>query len=330
LKLADESITRGVKPQELQAARAVERSHHYGDDRLKVNLRRLENVARGKEIADTIRSLSLVNSEAEASERWDVLVCPVKCPDQRLAPGDSGAGEPKSIVLQRKDGSVLATVADGEDQLRKIRDALEGEARWRFVNALENKNPNSQIQIELRVVPIEVKQDADGIKWARDKEIRTADGGQLELTEGDYVNIELKNSGTKDAYVTVLDLQNNGVIGPIWPYPEAGSKMQENRIPADKQWHRINKDTYIFEIEKPYGKEIYKAIATNEPADFSPLLDRKFLSRKDKDPVQQKLAQTPLGQLLSSITMGKRSAQASVNPADWASAVEIFVVKERR
>lgn len=330
LKLADESIAKGVKVQELQAARAVERSHHYGDNRLKVNLLRLENTARGKEIADRIRSLYLVNSETKAVDRWDVLVCPVKCPDQRLAPGDSSEDDPNSIVLQRQDGSVLATVAGGEDQLQKIRDALEGEARWRFVNALDNKSPNSQIHIELRVVPIEVKQDGDGIKWARDKEIRTAEGGQLELTEGEHVNIELKNSGTKDAYVTVLDLQSNGVIGPIWPHPEAGSKMQENRIPADKQWHRIARDTYIFEIEKPYGKEIYKAIATGEPADFSPLLDRKFLSRKDTDPVQQKLAQTPLGQLLSSITLGKRSAHASVNPADWASAVEIFVVKERR
>ena len=331
LKLTDESIAKGVNPQELQAARAVERSHQYGDDRLKVNLRRLENAARGKEIADSVRSLPLVNSGAEAVDRWDVLVCPVACPDQRLAPSESGEGGPDSIVLQRRDGSVLATVAAGEAQLRKIRDALEGEARWRFVNALENKNPSSQIQIELRVIPIKVEPDGDsGFKWAGDKEIRTADGGQLELTEGDHVNIELKNSGTKDAYVTVLDLQSNGVIGPIWPGPQTGSQREENRIPADNQWHRIPKDEYIFEIEKPYGTEIYKAIATAEPADFSPLLDSKFLSRTDTPPAQQKLAQTPLGQLLMSIAKGKRSAHASVNPADWASAVEIFVVKERK
>jgi metacaspase-1 len=330
LRLADESTAKGVKPQELQAARAVERSHRYGDSRLKVNLRRLENAARGRELAERVRSLPLVNGGAEAAERWDVLACPVKCSDQRPAPGGSGADDPESIVLQRQDGSVLAVVPGGNDQLPKIRDALEGEARWRFLNALGNENPDSQIRIDLRVVPVEVERGGGWLKWARDKEIRTADGGQLELTEGDYVNIELKNSGTKDAYVTVLNLQNDGVIGPIWPHPDVASAMQENKIPADKQWHRLAKDTYIFRIEKPYGREVYKAIATGEPADFSPLLDRKFLARGADDPALRKLAQTPLGQLLTSITTGTRSAQASVNPADWASAVAIFVVKERR
>jgi hypothetical protein len=161
----------------------------------------------------------------------------------------------------------------------------------------------------------------------RDREVKITDGGQFELSEGDMVMIELRNTGGKDAFVTVLDLQNNGKIGPIWPHPDV--KVQENKIAADKEWHRLP-FPFVFRIEKPYGKEIYKAIATIEPADFSPLLNPEFLARGARDPAQQKLVQSPLGQLLMSVTMGQRSSLAAVNPTDWATAVEIFVVKEKK
>ena len=328
LRLTNESVAKGVQPQDLLAARAVEKSHQYGDNRLKVSTQNLNGILRGKEVIDSIRSIPLVNSDATSGDRWDVRICPVKCPDQQPSTSEVQQSEPNSVVLQRQDGSVVATIATGDGQLKKIQEALEGEARWRFVNALANKDLNSQIEIALRLVPVEVEIDPESGKVRRvkrDREIKRTDGGHFELSEGDMVMIELKNTGGKDAFVTVLDLQNNGKIGPIWPHPDV--KVQENKIAADKEWHRLPLP-FVFRIEKPYGKETYKAIATSEPADFSPLLDREFLVRGASDPSLRKLAQSPLGQLLTSITMGQRSP--SVDPANWTTAVEVFVVKERK
>jgi len=139
------------------------------------------------------------------------------------------------------------------------------------------------------------------------------------------VVLELRNTGYLDAYVTVLDLRGEGEIGPLWPYP--GLRVQDNRILADGKWVRIPAP-FVFRIDGPSGHEMFKAIATAEPADFSPLLDRDTIiamdSRHEPKPPG---AETPLGQLLRAATMGERS-QPSVAPGKWATAAVVFEVTE--
>jgi hypothetical protein len=249
LKLIDESIAKGAKPQDLQAARAVETSHQYGDNRLKVYIHNPESLDQAKETAAKLNALPLINTATSAKDLWDVRLCAGQCPDQKPSPTDSKNTGPETIVLQRQDGSLIAAIPAGPSQLEKIRDALDGESRWRFVNTLANKDPVSKIQIALRLVPVEVQLNDAGeiVKWMGNREAKMTDGGQFELAEDDYVNIELKNDGEKDAFVTVLDLLNDGTIRPIWPYP--GIKVQENRIPADKKWHRLPQSPYTFRTD---------------------------------------------------------------------------------
>ena len=119
--------------------------------------------------------------------------------------------------------------------------------------------------------------------------------------------------------------RGEGEIGPLWPYP--GLRVQDNRIPADGRWVRIP-EPFVFRIDGPSGHEMFKAIATAEPADFSPLLDRDTIiamdSRHEPKPPG---AETPLGRLLRAATMGERS-QPSVAPGKWATAAVVFEVTE--
>jgi hypothetical protein len=332
LKLSDEAVAGGIKPEHVHTARAVETLHRYGDNRLRVALHGFATHARADELARLLRALPLVRHVSAAGDAWDVRLCEGRCPDEKnekkTAATVAAVVEAGAVVLQREDGSVVATATSGARQPEEIKNALEGEARWRFINALVNRNPHSKIRIEMRVVAVEVELDkASGLvnKILRDKELRQTDGGRLEFSEGEHVMVELRNTGASDAFVTVLDLQNDGSINPLWPHPEV-PKAQENKIPADRRWHRLPWP-FVFRIEKPYGREIYKAIATDAPADFSPLLDKKFL-RRSMDAAQQKAAATPLGQLLQAAADGQPSTRAAgVNPSDWATANAIFFVK---
>ena len=144
------------------------------------------------------------------------------------------------------------------------------------------------------------------------------DGNRLVLRDGDYVALELRNNSAEDAYVTVLDLSPDGSINPMFPHPQA---PHDNKIVADKQWHRLPMP-FVFTMGPPYGHEIFKAIATREPADFSSLLQGQTVEGSRGAP------KNPLGALLLSSSTGRRGANfADISPGDWSTAAATFEVQ---
>ncbi len=314
-----------VTPEELRAARAVETQHQYGDNRLKVEASALGALPRGREILDQIGGLPLVDLGAAAADGWNVRLRPVQGP----AP-EGGEGGPGRLALEREDGVAIATLTDGPDLVREMCDALERESRWRFVKALENRATGSLIQVELRLVPVEVKKNRRGkvTEVVGDRDIALSEGGQMTLAPGDAVMVEWRNSGNMDAYGTVLDLRSNGTIGPLYPHPSLAHRVDENKIPADKQWHRIP-FPYVWFIREPAGVETFKVVATAEPADFSPLLDAETVrgGKVRGEPLSQRPEMTsPIGRLLLAATMGLRAEPAAVDVGDWSTASVTFVV----
>ena len=137
--------------------------------------------------------------------------------------------------------------------------------------------------------------------------------------------LELRNTGYRDVYVTVLDLHDEGSIGPLWPYP--GLRVSDNRIPADGQWVRIP-EPFVFQIEGPAAFELFKAIATVEPADFSPLLDAQSAAHTQRNAgLAPDGPGSALGELLRAATLGQRSS-ATIAPGNWATAEVGFVVTD--
>jgi hypothetical protein len=329
LKLTSESVQKGVKPEALTAARAVEKSHQYGDNRLKVIIENLEGMLHGKEILNNLRAMPLISSEVTTEDGWDVRICPVKCPDQQPLAAVPIQSDPNSVVLQRQDGSVIGTVAAGKDQLTTVQNMIEGEARWRFVNALVNRDPTSQIQIELRLVRVEVEINESGsVKTViGDKQVKRTDGGQFELSEGDMVMIELKNTGSKDAFVTVLDLQADGTIGPLWPYP--GLKVQENKIAPDKQWHRIPWPL-VFENREALRERDLQSHSDKRGCRFQSAAGSQVSRTRRKRPRSSEVGPISFGPALEEHNNGSTFTLSAIDPTNWATAVEVFVVTDRK
>lgn len=305
----------------LAAARAVETFHNFGDVRLRVVFEEAAKKALGEAGLSELKALSLLNVEGGA-EDWNVRACRGACANERPAPGQEPAAG--ALTLMREDGSLIGRVAEGPELSGAVRRLLEGEARWRFVKALRNENdPN--LRIRMRLVPVTdiVRHPVTGRAAAATDlapEVQPAEGGRVVLHDGDTVMLEILNLGTVDVFVSVLDLRSNGEIGPLFPYPGIPTGHNENRIPVrndlrgDPVWQRVP-FPFVIGIEKPYGREVFKAIVTKGATDFSPL----FLPAEARDLQAGQTrgagrgaeeARSPLGQILLTATTGRTRGAA--------------------
>ena len=283
---------------DLKAARAIESEHNYGDSSLKV---RVETPG---DWANTLKDLPMV-SLADDKARYDLLL--------RSADG--------KIVVQRPDGTTFTQIVDDATAPAKLQKFLNDYWRWQFLLQLHNDDPKAALNVALRLVPVKVKLNAKGQidSVVSDREdVEITDGNRLVLRDGDSVVLELRNNSAEDAYVTVLDLPPDGSINPIFPHPQA---PHDNKIVADKQWHRLPMP-FVFTMGPPYGNEVFKAIATREPADFSSLLQGQTVQQSRGAP------KNPLGGLLLSSSTGQRGANfADIAPSDWSTSNATFEVR---
>jgi subtilisin family serine protease len=310
----NETFKDKLKTSALKFVRAIEVAHQYGERRLRVEAQSLEALPNGKTLIEQLQSLPFIAVTREANGKWDIRF--------RLSSGNRQSAQ---ILLEREDGSLLRQFPNDADSLQQIHQALASLSRSHFLRALENRDRDSQIKIELRLVPVEVELDSKGRvrRVITDKEAGQADQQQMILTEGDFVMLEIKNTGSLDAYVTVFDLRSDGLIAPLFPHPSIRS--YDNKIPVGEKWQRIPLP-FIFHIEKPYGAEVFKVIATRDKSDFSLLLDAETFARSSETEAMR----SPLGQLLKAATTGQRATLAAIAPDGWATASVKFVVVRRK
>jgi hypothetical protein len=338
------------------AARAFEVLHNY-ESVLKVALK---DAGGFEGLSDMLKQLGLVTTVPEADPTWNVLIRAVVQADR-----DEGRVplDFRGVILQRRNGrSVIAKVADGKELPRKVRDALVSEAKRVTLVSLANTAPN--IKIEMRLVPVEVE------KWRMaspthavieersaitDKKegIRYSKGGSIEFRLNDWYRVEVRNSSDSDVYVTILQLGADGRISPFFPRLEKNNLIITAKAPAAKNdgWMRIE-GPYV-RVSGPPGVESLHAIATREPANFSPLFDPGLLSgegerglsfterlrnliaelkgrRSDGEAalrVETALA-SPLGQIFVAEQEGRgvRGPGSSMPPPSWSTATVSYLI----
>ena len=278
---------------DLTAARAVETSHQYGDTRLKI-------------AAEGLAGQPALTAALQADE--GVVVVPTSgLPDVTLT---TAGGD---LVLTREDGgAVVSRFPPGPDLPARVVAALKRETQWQFVRALNNEDAGSPLRIEMRIVPAEVTGNADeGLTFIKDGPLRR---GPAQVGPSDVVTVEVRNIGTVDAYVTVLDVQSNADVQQLWPTPN--QTVSESLIPHGQpdRWQKLMQDPahpMLLQFGGSQGPETFKAIATREKVDFKTLATRGKLS--------------PLEQMLRSAALGTR-ASVAVTPSLWSTATVAFTV----
>jgi hypothetical protein len=338
----------GPVPESFRGARAFELTHNFGDVRLKVAAHNLAPSEAGREVAEALKSSSMVNAVADSAEGWDVRVCSNNCPDETTTPEGRAARLDGGFTVQRSDGSVIERVNDGVGASEGVRLALEGEARWRFIKGLNNEN-DPDVRIKMRLVPVadvEVDEETGLASKARKltAELTPGEGGQLAVRVDDYLMLEVMNLGSEDVWVSVLDINNDGAIGPLWPHPDIPVGLSgENRIPGTREgqpvWTPV-KLPFVVHITKPCGWETFKAIATLNKTNFAPLFQpsvSESIQRGERRGGSE--SQTVLGQVLMTAVTGLARGRGDVAGADpsrvvvppgWGSASVTFTVRPKQ
>jgi hypothetical protein len=237
-------------------------------------------------------------------------------------------GNPAQWILERDDGSIMTVVsATDSDPYRQIRLALEGEARWRAISSLENRDSHSPIRVEFRVTPVTVMRPitppVTPEQIGPDKPLEKAPSGQLVLRDEDFVLFDVRNLGQHDAWITIIDLANDATLRTLFPVASCSSK---NGIPHDSNWHRMY--CSLARVQNPSNRvELYKLIATSEYIDLTPLVDLN--AAKGAPLTSGKLS--PLAELLRAATLGQKSAGTNaVNPDYWFTATIPFLVQPHK
>ena len=252
--------TKWPKPAELKAARAVETEHNYGDLVLKVFLDGITGP-----VVEAIRQRKVLTTAEVTKDNYDVRV------------GMNREGD--KLILEHKDGRIIRELDPQTPEAAKAKivgEALFGAWMWLFVSRLRNDDPQSLIQVEFRLVPVEVELNPVTKKVRKIIRERTdvkPEGNRLVLHEGDCVVPEVRNSSKlSPAHITILDLASNGTIAPIYPKPRT---EDDTKFKTGEGWRSLGIN-YVFRATLPPGAtsdiDVFKAIGTREAADFSALL----------------------------------------------------------
>ncbi len=330
VKLTPEYVDK-VKDADLKAARAVEVYHNYTEQNLRVWVDGV-TLPKGWSEKDDYIAADDINKD-----NYDVVA-------RRLASMVDGkpelvleAGEP-ILVLERRDGTLLAryplTKHKEAGQLAElIRDRLLGEWRWVFLtrHLKSESQSGDRVHVKIRVVPLEVELDDDGVPRRIMGERKDFSEGEsvTRLQTGDFVTVDVWNLSQQSVFVSVLDLGPKGSITPLFPPKGAGNLTEyaPAQIPAGvKQWQRI--PHFAIRLKSPPGKEMFKVIATLEAADFRNLLyTPPELSGKGPEGLLPKGSQG-LGQLLNHARRGTKDGESIVFGPDWASSEAVFELVE--
>jgi hypothetical protein len=171
-------------------------------------------------------------------------------------------------------------------------------------------DPSNKLQVELRVVPVQVIKGPPGTKPTIVKKTLPEGAGPIHLEENDNFMLELRNRGKQPVFVTVIDLQPGGLIAPMFPNPRFNSTVIENLIDVGDTWHQVAYP-YIFKVTKPFGPELLKAIATLEPADFSSISTTRDMHERG--------VVHPLARMLMESNQGSRGVGLDVEITDWTT-----------
>jgi len=329
-------LDRSVEADKLRTARAFETQHFYEETALKVvlqDVRRVKggdavsaafvrNNARGGESFDLAEFTEARVDESLRGEAYDVKVYPAGEREVRDRVVPTGF---RGLVMERKDGTTLDTIAEGEDLTAQIKMALERENRFRTIKSLKD-NEDPRLKIDLRLIPVDVKLDAAGRVVAATPRavVQRNAGGMPEFKLGDHFMLEVENQGELDVYVTILNLRSDGKIGPGFPQTVAGTP--DNLI---KRGSTVRLPIpYVFVVTEPLGEESFRAIATIEPTDFTPLIDEELI-RRDAGLSGRggNAADSPLGKILRAAKTGTRSPLAASAPPSWATSSFTFFVR---
>lgn len=300
-------------------ARAVETAHRYAERPLRVRLTGLP-----AELEKSLRSISMLTTQAAAGTYYDVEL----------------RADKDALTLYRPEAKdPFARVDLGPDFAAQVDFLLRAEWRWRTVMNLRTEDRSAHLK--LRIVPVQCPVGPSLTGQILPERTDVPKTEPLRLRAGDCFQLELYNPTYNDLWPTVLQLAADGSIESTFPHPR---RLGVEPIPPGKTV-RIPMP-YIYRVElapnRNEERSTFKVIATTEPIDLSPLIQRAYqmsqapMERRDnaRSALELKMESNsstlgPLVRLLADAAMGEQRGGAGPLLLDAWGVTTTYLDQER-
>ena len=330
----------GVKPEDLKAARAVELERAFGAKPLHVlfeGVDRPDALLKPYAIIDSVddygRPVTKETYEVRVRHAGTIdpatgrkLLVDPKTGKDVLAPADGESRPRKDVIwVQARNGDVLDEFPANESA-GAIVEALVHEWQGRYLaeEVKRVEDPNQSINVKLFVEAVTVKKDVKSGKTEIEVRKDVFTDGTMQLRDGDRIRISVQNASTIPVFVTVVRIGRDGVF-PVFPLDSSVNyRLDPSRAPFPLPG-------VVYKMTKPYGTDLYKVIATKEPANFSGLMFRHRLppgligrgpaDAKDEDEIAKLPPKVhPLARLLRTAADGTKGNEPEILGTEWATA----------
>ena len=165
-----------------------------------------------------------------------------------------------------EDGFVFTS---GQD-LPALKEALKRFDRFRYLKGLTFTEQGLSAKVDL--IFIDDKGNIDSAKLKSRIQL-----GRLELRENDNVYLRIVNTGRKNIYINIVDIQPDGKINPILPNKNVRNK-NGNPAPVKAEDCLVKiADTLLLRdlainIQKPFGEETFKIFLSSSLLDLEDIL----------------------------------------------------------
>lgn len=185
-----------------------------------------------------------------------------------------------------KELSPITTIEQNIDQ---IFNKIAGYAQVKFLRSIENFDKN--LDFELEIIPVKVRKTGRRtvIEEKLSVESKRSKDGLIRFQKGDHFVLQLINRGNKKAYATLLDIQPNNEVGILLPRSNEHA-TDYLVLPGDT----LNLDHIIWQMDEPYGTDVFKFISTESPINLEAILISRGSSTKGKtmSPFEELFANT--------------------------------------
>ena len=143
--------------------------------------------------------------------------------------------------------------------------------------------------------------------------------GKLHVAENDYFMLKITNTGKKNTYFNIIELQPDGIITATLP-----QENSESRELFVKVGQSITPRNFLIAgFYPPYGTEMYKVFATPKPINLTPIITKRSTLTKGSMSDLEKV-------VLSSYGGTRGSENSSVKKKDSGSTYDLtFIIKDK-
>ena len=193
-------------------------------------------------------------------------------------------GDDSDVVIREADGAagvIVETTEDGYPLLGpipadakladRVAQHLADYSRNRYLRRLSLRSGDFSASFELLPCRLDCDAFRENCKCEAIPAEDVTVAGNLRLNEGMGFEVEVRNYGRKEAYVSILDLMPNGEWSVLWP----PWNQDQVPLPAGKTYRLDD----LWEVEPPYGTDVLKLFVSEDPIDFHWLLGPRRLSR---------------------------------------------------